>query len=52
MEISEVINSLGAEISGASLEARLGVGFICAYFLVIFCLALYRIKKGEHMRHF
>ena len=50
MEFSEIFNSLLAEISGASLQGFLGVGFICAYFLAIFCLALYRIKKGEHTR--
>ena len=52
MALSEILDSLWAEISGASLQSCLGVGFICVYFLAILCLALYRIKKGEHLRHF
>ena len=52
MALSEILDSLWAEISGASLQGCLGVGFICVYFLIILCLALYRIKKGEHLRHF
>lgn len=51
MELSEILSSLWAEISGASLQGYLGVGFICLYFLVILGLALYRIKKGEHLHH-
>ncbi len=44
-------DSLLANIMEASSEAIIGTGLIFLYFVIMVGAILYRVKKGDHVKH-
>ena len=45
------MQELLAAIPHTSFQGRVGMSLVGVYFVVIVLMALYRIKKGDHLHH-
>ena len=49
--LGEWLKELAESAQHASLQGMVGVGLIFFYFLLILGVALWRIRRGEHLAH-